>query len=221
MATKTSKKNNTTIFRLGELPKTVAGRVVKLPREIAEGVSKGGREVWLAGLGALATVEEQGSALYDTLVQQGEKLVERGETLEERGRKQFDELKDEVSERRQAAAEKVETQVYEPMVETLRKLGIPTRAEVQTLSAKVESLTERVNLLIGKLERAQVAVYSVVAREDGWAVEKQGAERAVSVHATKDEALESARGVAGRNKPSELVVHRKDGTVQDTIAYDA
>ena len=83
-----------------------------------------------------------------------------------------------------------------------------------------KSLTERVNLLIGKLERAQVAVYSVVAREDGWAVEKQGAERAVSVHATKDEALESARGVAGRNKPSELVVHRKDGTVQDTIAYE-
>jgi poly(hydroxyalkanoate) granule-associated protein len=217
----TTRKKNSTIFRLGELPRNVAGRVVKMPKEIVESVSTASREVWLAGLGALATVEEQGTTLYDTLVQQGEKLVERGEGMEKRGRKQLDVLKDEVSERRHAAAEKVETQVYEPMVETLRKLGIPTRAEVQTLSAKVESLTERVNLLIGRLERAQVAVYSVVAREDGWAVEKQGAERAVSVHPTKDEALESARGVAGRNKPSELVVHRKDGTVQDTIAYDA
>jgi hypothetical protein len=43
----------------------------------------------------------------------------------------------------------------------------------------------------------------------------------VSVHATKEEALDRARALAGEHRPSELVVHRKDGTVQDTVAYDA
>lgn len=212
---------NTRIFRLGELPRNVADRAVKLPREIADEVTTRGRDAWLAGLGALATVEQEGTSLYHALVKQGETLVERGEALEKRGKVRIDALKDDVDARREAVVEKVETTVVDPMVEALQKLGVPTRAEVQKLTAQVEALAERVGLLIGRLERAQVAVYSVVAREEGWAIEKRGADRAVSVHATKDEALERARALAGEHRPSELVVHRKDGTVQDTVVYDA
>lgn len=216
-----TRARNTRIFRLGELPKNVAGRVVKLPKEIADGVTTRGRDVWLAGLGALATVEQEGAALYESLVKQGETLVERGEKLERRGKVRIEALKGDVEARREQVVEKVETTVYDPMVEALQKLGVPTRAEVQKLSAHVEALAQRVTLLIARLERAQVAVYAVVAREEGWAIEKQGAERAVSVHATKEEALDRARALAGEHRPSELVVHRKDGTVQDTVVYEA
>jgi poly(hydroxyalkanoate) granule-associated protein len=218
MSTRTSTKGNR-ILRLGDLPKTVADRVVKLPKEIADGVTTRGREVWLAGLGALATAEDQGTALYDTLVKQGETLVKRGEKLEERGKARWDELKTDVSTQQEKVAEKVETTVYDPMVEALRKLGVPTRAEVHKLHTQVETLTERVSLLIARLERAQVAVYTVSAREEGWAVEKKGT-GTVSLHPTKDEALDAARSVAGENRPAELVVHRKDGTVQDTVVYE-
>jgi len=222
MSTSTKAGNrNTRIFRLGELPRDVAERVVKLPREIADEVTTRGRDVWLAGLGALATVEQEGAALYETLVKQGETLVERGEKLERRGRVRIGAIRGDVEARREAVAEKVESTVYDPIVEALQKLGVPTRAEVQKLSAQVESLAERVGLLIGRLERAQVAVYSVVAREEGWAIEKRGAERAVSVHATKEEALDRARALAGEHRPSELVVHRRDGSVQDTVVYEA
>ena len=62
---------NNRIFRLGDLPRSVAGRVVKLPREMADSVGTRGREVWLAGLGALATVEEEGTQLFTSLVKQG------------------------------------------------------------------------------------------------------------------------------------------------------
>lgn len=211
---------NPRIFRLGELPRTVADRAVKLPKEIAEGVTTAGREVWLAGLGAIATVEQEGAALYENVTKQRDTLVKRGETLEKRGKARVGSLREDVAARTEAVAEKVETTVYDPMVEALQKLGVPTRAEVQKLAAHVESLAERVGRLIARLERAEVSVYSVVAREEGWAIEKQGAERAVSVHATKDEALERARALAGEHRPSELVVHRKDGTVQDTVVYD-
>lgn len=218
----TQTRNSSSSFpRLGELPKNVAGRVVKLPKEIAEGVSTRGREVWLAGLGALATVEEQGSALYDSLVKQGEKLVERGETVEQRGKVKIDELKSDVQARGEAVVEKVETTVTDPMLDALKKLGVPTRGEVQKLSTQVESLTERVNLLIAKLERSHGTTFSVVFRAGEWAVEKSGVSAPVSVHATEPEALEAARLLAAENRPCELVIHREDGSVQNTVLYGA
>jgi poly(hydroxyalkanoate) granule-associated protein len=216
-----SKTRNTGILRLGDLPKNVAERVARLPKEIAGEVSTRGRGVWLAGLGAVAAAEDQGAAFYGTLVKQGEQLVRRGEQAEQRSRARWERLKDEVGERQEAMAETMETAVVDPMVDALRRLGVPSRAEVQKLTVQVEMLAGRVNALIGRLERAQVTVYAVVAREEGWAVEQQGADTAVSVHATRDQALESARALAGEHRPAELVVHRKDGTVQDTMVYDA
>ncbi|HYH83146.1 MAG TPA: phasin family protein [Longimicrobium sp.] len=220
MSTET-KSRNTSFPRLGELPKNVADRVVKLPKEIVDGVSTAGRDVWLAGLGALATVEEQGSALYDSLVKQGETLVARGETVEQRGKARFDELKTDVDARREAVVEKVETTVVDPMVDALQKLGVPTRGEVQKLSGQVESLTERVNLLIAKLERSHGTTFSVVFRGGQWAVERSGVSVPASVHATEAEALEAARRLAADNRPCELVVHREDGLVQNTTVYGA
>ena len=153
---------NSTIFRLGDLPGNVASRVVKLPREIADGVTTRGRDVWLAGLGALATVETEGASLFQTLVKQGETLVERGEEMEQRGKARVEELKTTVEARREEAVEKVESTVVDPMVEALKKLGVPTRGEVQKLSAQVESLTERVNLLLAKLEAEPAAEEPVI-----------------------------------------------------------
>ncbi|HET7231319.1 MAG TPA: phasin family protein [Longimicrobium sp.] len=216
-----STTTNSTFPRLGDLPKTVADRVVKLPKEIAGTVTTRGREVWLAGLGALATAEEQGTALYDTLVKQGAQLVERGETVEQKGKTRLDELKTDVQARGGAVVEKVETTVTDPMAEALRKLGVPTRGEVQKLSGQVESLTERVNLLIAKLERSHGTTFSVTFRNNRWAVEKSGVSKPVSTHATEAEALEAARLLAAENRPSELVLHREDGSVQNTTVYGA
>ena len=210
---------NTTFPRLGELPRNVADAVVKLPREIAGTVTTRGRDVWLAGLGALATVEEQGTALYDSLVKQGSQLVERGETVEAKGKTRLDELKTDVQARGGAVVEKVETTVTDPMVDALRKLGVPTRGEVQKLSTQVESLTERVNLLIAKLERSHGTTYSVTFRNGKWAIEKSGVSKPVSTHATEAEALEAARLLAADNRPCEVVIHREDGSVQNTVVY--
>ena len=49
-----------------------------------------GREIWLAGLGVLAVAGEEGSHLF-------ERLVERGETLETRGKEEIAEGREELS----------------------------------------------------------------------------------------------------------------------------
>jgi Uncharacterized protein conserved in bacteria (DUF2188)/Phasin protein len=68
---------------------------------------------------------------------------------------------------------------------------------------------------------AEEPTFNVIPRDDGWAVQLAGASRATSVHSTKEEAVERARALAADRAPSQLVVHKKDGTVQDTISYPA
>ncbi len=58
----------------------------------------------------------------------------------------------------------------------------------------------------------------VVPHADGWAVKKEHGERASSVHSTKADALEQARQ-QGRREQVEVVIHRKDGTIQDSDSY--
>lgn len=53
----------------------------------------------------------------------------------------------------------------------------------------------------------------VVPYGDGWAVRKSGSDRVTSQHGTKRSAEDAARRIA-RNQKTELIIHKKDGTIQ-------
>jgi hypothetical protein len=62
--------------------------------------------------------------------------------------------------------------------------------------------------------------YMVTARDDGtWEVLTEGASRATSVHDSKEEAVADAKKLAGNRRPSQLLVYKKDGTVQTEQTY--
>lgn len=214
MAT-TKKKQNDTTIRLGDLPEELTAR---------------GRDIWLAGLGAVAAVEEEGTRLFNA-------LVNRGEQFEQRGRKQLQAAADGIDAQQKQAVRNVEDTVgrVEDIVTrttktVLDRFDVPTRKEVKNLAQRVEALTKKIDALAGALDKraakaaatadADRPVYVVVPREEGWAVEKEGAERATSLHDTKKEALEAARGLARDKAPSTLLVHKQDGTVQETLTYE-
>ena len=56
----------------------------------------------------------------------------------------------------------------------------------------------------------------VVPHEGRWAIKKEHSERASYVFDTKSQALERARQIA-KNQSVYVVIHRKDGTIEDTI----
>lgn len=58
----------------------------------------------------------------------------------------------------------------------------------------------------------------VVPHQDGWAVKKEGNERASSVHGTQAEALQQARD-QGRRDQVEVVTHGRDGRIRDSDSY--
>ena len=71
-----------------------------------------------------------------------------------------------------------------------------------------------------KARGADRTTYTVTPREEeGWSVQVEGASRATSVHDSKDEAVSRAKKLAGDRRPSQLLVYKKDGTVQSEQTY--
>lgn len=58
----------------------------------------------------------------------------------------------------------------------------------------------------------------VVPHEKGWAVKKEGNNRSSVVTETKKEAEKAGREIAKEEK-SDLIIHGKDGKIQDSDSY--
>jgi polyhydroxyalkanoate synthesis regulator phasin len=178
-----------------------------------------GRDIWLAGLGAVATMDEDGTEIFD-------RLVERGKQLDAERRKR-------IGARRDKVAQALEENLYEPLANALKRFGVSTHEEIRDLTTRVESLAHKVDRLVTKITGAEsdangdgmpaseeVRVFKVVAREDGWVVEREGRQSAIGVHPTKGEALERARELAHQSPPSRLEIYKKDGAIQESFSYN-
>jgi poly(hydroxyalkanoate) granule-associated protein len=108
-------------------------------------LTKRGRDVWLAGLGALATVEEEGSKLFQRLVDRGQEFEnERREELEKASKKAR-EQRDEALEQLEEAGEETQSLLLDTVHAALERFGVPTRSEVDRLSNKVDTLSQQVD----------------------------------------------------------------------------
>ncbi len=125
------------------------GTKKKKNRPSAE-VRESAHRIWLAGLGALAVAEEEGTKLF-------KRLVKEGESFEKRGKQRFEEVQDKVEEKvgdvREAAEstwDRIGSSFDERVAATLNRLGVPSRHEIQRLTKRVEELTAKVDGLKSK-----------------------------------------------------------------------
>lgn len=58
----------------------------------------------------------------------------------------------------------------------------------------------------------------IVKHGDGWAVRKEGNQRASSVHPTQKQAIDAGRDAA-KGERSELVIHGRDGKIRDKDSF--
>lgn len=66
---------------------------------------------------------------------------------------------------------------------------------------------------------AKRTVYHVSPSGDRWKVKREGAAQAAKTFDLKAAAITYARSVAKNNKPSQVIVHRKDGTIETEWTY--
>jgi len=206
--------NDRSEFDLKELPDEVTGRA---------------REIWLAGLGALSRLEQEGDKVFESLVERGkdyeDKRSQQLKEATENFRKQQESLTHDVSKRLDDATKSVEKAVSDTLSGTLGRIGVPTRDEVRGLSRRVGELSEKLDALSQMLEAQQTAVEErvlhVIPGEDGWTVTLEGEHEPVGTFDTKKEAVSAGRDAAKDHVPSQLIVHKQDRSVQESFSYDA
>jgi poly(hydroxyalkanoate) granule-associated protein len=91
--------------------------------------------IWLAGLGALALTEEQGTKLFKS-------LVKKGEAFDKATRSRLDKQIATVKDAPSSAMRRIEGSVEHTMTGMLHRFGIPTRREIHSLTRRVESLAD-------------------------------------------------------------------------------
>jgi poly(hydroxyalkanoate) granule-associated protein len=118
---------------------TETGTEKNVQEELKESVHR----IWLAGLGALATAEEEGGKIFS-------RLVERGRDVESKGKVEVDKMKSDAERFKAKAESAFETwgdRFDEKLTATLRRLGVPTREEIRNLTHKVEELNAKIETL--------------------------------------------------------------------------
>jgi poly(hydroxyalkanoate) granule-associated protein len=94
------------------------------------------RKVLLASIGAVALAQDE----LETFVN---KLVERGEIAERDGKQ----LVRDVMERRRKETQRAEDELEKRMEELLGRMNVPTKSDIEALSAKITTLSKKVDEL--------------------------------------------------------------------------
>jgi poly(hydroxyalkanoate) granule-associated protein len=105
-------------------------------REIGKDLMHGGRNVWLAGLGAVAAIDDNRRTRFES-------LVTRGRQREQRQREALDAVRNQATDRIRGLSEQINSGVQSTMSSTLHRIGVPTRDEIQGLIDHVEKLTSK------------------------------------------------------------------------------
>ncbi|MGF6111729.1 phasin family protein [Pseudomonas sp. ADAK2] len=106
------------------------------------------RKIWLAGLGAYTKVGIEGGEYFQELIKAGQTVEKKGKKVVaeklEAANAEIDEAKTEVSTFKgkvEVQLDKVEKAFDSRVASALNRIGIPSKHDVETLSAKLDELT--------------------------------------------------------------------------------
>lgn len=114
---------------------------VEMKDKMVDTLSKTGKDVLMAGLGIVATIEEQGKKTFETLVEKGKKYEPAVE--------QMGVVKglEDARGRMAAFGKRVEDGVTGTTEAVLHRFGMPSHNEIQVLIARVDALTAKVEAM--------------------------------------------------------------------------
>ncbi len=155
-------------------------------RASGKSIVESAQHIWLAGLGAFAKAQDEGTRLFEALVREGVSLEQKtrkltaGKADEARGA--VEAAVGQVKERSQETWDKLEKVFENRVSRALNHLGVPGSTELKSLTKRVEELAHEVHKLNVK------PAVKPAARSTS---SKSGATRSVS--RVKDELADVAR----------------------------
>ncbi len=159
--------------------------------QLAETIKNSAQQIWLAGLGAFAKAQEEGSKVFEA-------LVKEGETIQKRTREAAE---DKVAEARKAATgtwDKLESVFEERVARALHSLNVPTKKDIDALTARIVELTAATKKISGtahiEAEKAGEAMKEAVA-ETASVVKMTSKKVAASAKTVKDATMKAVEEV--------------------------
>lgn len=115
------------------------------------------RKIWLAGLGAYSWAEQEGGDYIKELIRTGEETEKKAKKVidekVEAANAELDDLNDDVAQTVDAVESrlsKIENAFDRRVASALNRIGIPSRHDVDTLSAKLDGLTALLERVVNK-----------------------------------------------------------------------
>jgi poly(hydroxyalkanoate) granule-associated protein len=113
---------------------------VAMDSQLSATIRDSAEQIWLAGLGAFAKAQAEGTKVFDALIREGE-------AIQKKTRKVTEDKVTEMAAKATGTWDKLE-QVFEGRVaRALNSLGVPTKADVAALSKRVAELKAEVEKL--------------------------------------------------------------------------
>jgi len=115
---------------------------------LASSVKEQAQQIWLAGMGAFAKAQAEGKQVFDALVKEGASLQKKTQTVAE---EKFGEvtgrmtsMADDVTAKAGKQWDKLESIFEERTAKALKKLGVPSSKDVQSLVDRINALQAQV-----------------------------------------------------------------------------
>jgi poly(hydroxyalkanoate) granule-associated protein len=122
-------------------------------KQLAKTVRDSAQQIWLAGLGAFAKAQAEGSKVFDALVKEGQAIHGKTRKVAESKVNEMTttlgKMATKATNQATGSWDKLE-QVFEDRVaRALNRIGVPTNADINNLAKRVEELTASVHKLTG------------------------------------------------------------------------
>ena len=119
-------------------------------KQLAEAIRDSASRIWLAGVGAFAAAQQRGSGVFDSLVEEGERVQKRVKNAAEdayagvmtKASQAWDQL----------SPDQLGYAFEDSVARALRVLSIPSKEDVEKLSHRVAELTKIFKTLLEEAE---------------------------------------------------------------------
>jgi len=120
-------------------------------KQFAKTVRDSAQQIWLAGLGAFAKAQAEGSKVFDALVKEGQSIHSRtreaAESKVNAMTSTLGKMATKATNQATGGWDKLEQVFEERVARALNRIGVPTNKDINNLAKRVEELTASVQKL--------------------------------------------------------------------------
>jgi poly(hydroxyalkanoate) granule-associated protein len=149
--------------------KKAAGPAGLLDNALAQSIKESAQQIWLAGMGAFAKAQAEGTQAFDKLIKDGINLQKKTQGAAEEKISEvtgkMTAMAGEVTAKAGQHWDKLESIFEQRTAKAMSRLGVPSAKDLATLSERVEKLAAEVAKLGGKKAPAKKASTKTAAKK--------------------------------------------------------